>query len=281
MAKAKPNPAREFLAELVSNRLALDMLMALSEDSNYRKDTKFYKQLRERKLPVEFSEGQRRKLRLKLRESGLAAVLPAGLDMLPDIFDSSPWMRWCAPFLRPRSNSELVLHICTFLDWYLDTDKPISAGRAVCAAMLSPRFYWTAQGLWAAFFIGMYSFRQNIQGWWGLFTQPWLLMMLISSASRNVGLGKDYETRSEELFLYLLECYRNEPAEGLAAMQAAQLAATALDAQRGGPDPPIDASDAAAGGSAGPERGSLELPGSTLSGAAVPDPGLPRQDQRN
>ncbi|MCC7478794.1 hypothetical protein IT575_10095 [bacterium] len=229
--KLKTSPAREFLGELLASRPALDMLIALSEDDNYGGSGGFYQRLRERKLPVEFSEGPRRELRLRLRQSGLAAVLPAGLDMLPDIFESSPWMRWCAPFLRPRSNSELALHVCTFLDWYLDPDKPISAGRTICAAMLSPRFYWTAQALWVAFFVGMYASRQNIHGWWGLITQPFLLQMVLSSAIRRVGLGRDYNLRSEELFLYLLDSYRNEPAEGLAAMQAAQVAAAGAAAK--------------------------------------------------
>lgn len=210
----------EFLFKQVGNKVAAAMLDALANDNNYSGSSPFYTTLQAGRIPQELAQGERARLRERLRSSGLAEALPAGLDLLPDIFENSPAMRWCGALARPRNLSEAVLHVCTFLNWYLDPAEPISFSRAVSAAILSPRAILITIVL-SVLLVGMLVLlRTRVGALSFLFFAPQFWLWGAQSLLRRIGLGRDYKMRNEELFLYLFETYRLVPDEEPGSAQA-------------------------------------------------------------
>lgn len=118
----KSDPGRKQHAangQIVSNHTALRILaaidrrlkqVALAEDSG------------DHVLTVEYST----ELRKRLDRSGLAQMIAAGPDSLPDIYAAmNPWLRSLTVLNKPHNHTQLVLHVLDFLDWYLDQSQPV------------------------------------------------------------------------------------------------------------------------------------------------------------
>ena len=60
-------------------------------------------------------------VRVRLRQSGIAQLLPGGRSALPDIHEQLPQVwRTIERLLEPRSYPQLVSHLVKYLDWYLE-----------------------------------------------------------------------------------------------------------------------------------------------------------------
>lgn len=79
----------------------------------------------------------------KLRTSGLAQLIPGGIDAFPDIYAQMPWwQRSIEVTRRPRSFVQLLEHLYEYLEWYVDPARPVPRPRywyyLILLACLSP-----------------------------------------------------------------------------------------------------------------------------------------------
>lgn len=82
-------------------------------------------------------------LKERLPGSGLAQLIPDGLEALPDIYARMPWwQRSIEQLRRPRNYGQLLEHLYDYLEWYLDPKRPVPRPRiwyhAALGALIVP-----------------------------------------------------------------------------------------------------------------------------------------------
>ncbi len=199
----------------VSSSLARQLLEALNFNPRYDFDPQrihlFQGSEAGRQL-AEKPSGYRLWLREKLPHSGLATALPAGQDLLPDIYEDSPWLKSLAWLVKPRNYKELAAHLCRYLEWYVDRTKPVQTQRLLLDLLQSRRSLSIFGGLFLALQLGAATLAANSGpalsiAISGLFYAFLIFVIIVYVTGR----GSEYGVNKEELFLYLREHYSDAP----------------------------------------------------------------------
>jgi len=153
------------------------------------------------------------RIRYALRHSGLAQLLPAGTDLLPDYYGSlapqwAPLARW----VRPRNYRQLLFHLAENLDWYLEPARPARPTSdlmrlAIVIGVLPAGVVYFLLPLAISFMPALF---------FGLLSIPvGLLVMaaLTRHSSHEIGYYLKREINAVELFRYLAEAYSDPPDE--------------------------------------------------------------------
>lgn len=162
---------------------------------------------------------QRALIRKRLKVSGLAELLPAGLECLPDIAEAAPaWLRRVLHHLEPRNYPALLGFVLRNLDWYLNpAQRPPSLLRVfeLRGLLLLPVVlaYWLLQP--ALLYASAYNPLLLLLGWL-------IIVALLFWQARQ----DDAELQALELYLYLRDSYA-DPREDGAASEADNVGAVA------------------------------------------------------
>jgi hypothetical protein len=148
-------------------------------------------------------------VRDRLHHSGLAQLIPGGLDLLPDIYAAlpEPYRRFEWE-LRPRNYRQLARHLLTYLDWYIDPRQPLSL--AAQAVTLPRRLPLLVQGANTAALATLFFSPLLAVCWLPLFL-AWTAA--VPEADLKVGIGVRQLIHAAELYFYLHEAYADAAEE--------------------------------------------------------------------
>jgi hypothetical protein len=155
---------------------------------------------------------ERARIRTALQTSGLAQLIPCGLDGLPDITEAVPEM--LRPFVRlqmPQRYSDLPRHVARNLDWYLDPAR----GTVGWHRLLSPGFLFVVAFLMQAMLLPLLLMfaTPGVSELLAVLVIyfPFIAITCLSIAQfRNQ--ARD-QLNALELYLYLRSCFREDGAE--------------------------------------------------------------------
>jgi hypothetical protein len=153
-------------------------------------------------------------VRWRLKHSGLAQMLPAGLDLLPDYYGSlAPLWAPLARITKPRTYRQLTYHFCENMEWYLEPTRPAVPTSQIASLAIAVS---ALPGL--AFYIAMLSgMLFSMFFMWAFILIPvTLIVVLVATRSKSRSTRTTYQVRRQihaiELFRYLIEQY-SDPVE--------------------------------------------------------------------
>ena len=146
-------------------------------------------------------------IRERLRRSGIAQAIASGNEFIPDIYEYLPLIwRYPAKLLRPRTQTQLAVHVLRNLRWYLAPPQRIAIPFGMLASLLAALLLIVALSTLIALAepgSGGYIFGALLLILWLFKSGELLLTKFSAPASRNLL----YDDAAVEYFLYLLESY--------------------------------------------------------------------------
>ena len=149
-------------------------------------------------------------LRARLNASGLAQLLPGGLENLPDIYAALPEpLAHLARHFAPRTSGRLVHHVAAHLDWYLDQSGSPMLWRRVLGPLANPVVPAVVMGLAVLVGRSLPAIEIWLVGWFLTALVATVIAMVL-----NFYLGLDRQRdqlNALEFYLYLRDSYRDPP----------------------------------------------------------------------
>jgi hypothetical protein len=192
---------------------------------------------------IESPSGYRAELRQRLADSGLAELLPGGVDLLPDIFEARGLLKSLSTWLKPRSYRQLAQHLTRFLDWYIHPGKQVPAATVALEVLQTPWFGWgmVFMVVLMQFVFGTlltaYSSGGGAASCIGVFMVLYSALFYGTIAvlvfSQRLGKAQHHMIHREELFLYLRRAYADPPDAASELPERTAGAAMGLEASLG------------------------------------------------